>query len=97
MGAMHPIIEAEDEDWPPYSDEPGVEPTICRDCDLVHPDTRSKAPFSWRCMAFPAAPLGGFVDPEFRPEPPYHKCEKINRGACEFWTPLRKPKEASND
>ena len=81
-----------DEEWPPIE-----QATLCRDCDLVHPDTRGKAPFQWRCMAFPAAPYSGFVDPDYRPEPPYHRCEKINNGACEHWTPLRKPKEQSDD
>ncbi|UQS95257.1 XRE family transcriptional regulator [Pseudanabaena phage Pam5] len=94
MGAMHPILDGEDDDWQVFPDEPV---TICVDCDNVHPDTRGKPPFSWRCMAFPAAPLGGFVDPDYRPDPPYHKCEKINRGACEFWTPRRTPKEATDD
>ncbi len=75
-----------DDDWPPAESEPV---TYCRDCDLVHPDTREKAPFQWRCMAFPAAPFGGFVDPDWRPTPPYHACEKINRGSCEFWIPKR--------
>lgn len=85
MGANSPILEVEDE-WPPYNDEP---PTLCRDCDHVHPDTRTKAPYQWRCMKFKAAPFGGFVDPDWRPDPPYHRCEKINRGACESWAPMR--------
>lgn len=83
--------------WPPaeIDDEPV---TLCRDCDLVHPDTRGKAPFTWRCMAHPALPAGGFVDPDYRPDPPYHRCEKVNLfGACPHWTALRKPKEQSDD
>lgn len=94
MGAMHPIMDDEFDPADGWPDEP---PTLCRDCDLVHSDTRGKPPFQWRCLAFPAAPMGGFVDPDYRPDPPYHKCEKINRGACEFWTPRRTPKEASDD
>lgn len=90
MGAMHLIME---DDFDPTGGFPD-EPTLCRDCDQVHPDTREKAPFQWRCLAFPAAPFGGFVDPDWRPNPPYHACEKINRGACEFWTPRRMPKVA---
>lgn len=84
-----------DDSWPP--DERDDEPvTLCRDCDHVHPDTREKPPFSWRCMRFPAPPLNGFVDPDWRPEPPYHKCEKINVcGACEAFAPRRAPKEAA--
>lgn len=93
MGAMHPIMDDEFDPAGGFLDKPA---TYCRDCDLVHPDTRGKPPFQWRCMASPALPQGGFVDPDYRPEPPYHKCEKINFGACEFWTPLRKPKEASD-
>ncbi len=70
------------------------EPTLCRECDHVHPDSKAKPPFQWRCMAHPAPPMGGFVDPDYRPDPPYHRCEKINTaGACPHWTPLRTPKD----
>lgn len=93
MGAMHSTEEVED-DWLPHNDEP---PTICRDCDMVHSDTRSKPPFQWRCMKHPAPLYGGVVNPDYTPDPPYLKCERVNNGACPFWTPLRKPKEASND
>lgn len=93
MGAMHPIL---DEDFDPADGFPDEPPTICRDCDHVHPDTREKPPFQWRCMQFPAPPSGGFVDPDYRPNPPYHQCEKINRGACETFAPRRMPKVPSD-
>lgn len=88
MVAVQPITDSGD-DWPPVSDEPA---TLCCTCDLVHPDTRGKAPYQWRCMAFRAPPFGGFVDPNWRPDPPYHKCQDRNDGACPFWTPLRQVK-----
>lgn len=72
------------------------EPTLCVACDHVHPDSKSKPPFQWRCLKFPAPPLGGFVDPNYRPDPPYHRCEKLNNGQCQHWTPIKKPKEQSD-
>lgn len=93
MGAMHPIIEGFDPDEWAIRDEP----TLCRDCDLVHPDTRSHAPYRWRCMAHPADPAGGFLDPDWRPDPPYHECKRVNTaGDCPAWTPRRMPKEATD-
>jgi hypothetical protein len=71
--------------------------TLCRDCDLVHPDTRGHSPYRWRCMAHKAEPFGGFVDPDWRPDPPYHECKRINTdGECPDWTPRRMPKEATD-
>lgn len=67
-------------------------PTFCRDCDLVHSTTREKEPYRWRCLAHPEPPLGGFVDPDWRPDPPYQRCTRANRdGACPHFTPLRTP------
>jgi hypothetical protein len=68
---------------------PDAEPTLCVTCDHVHPDTLAKPPFSWRCLKFPAPPFGGFVDPNWRPDPPYHKCQDRNDGACPFWKAKR--------
>lgn len=96
MGAMHPIMEEPEFD----TDEAfrRDEPTLCVECDLVHNDTRSKPPYQWRCMAHPAPPFGGFVDPNYRPDPPYHKCQDANRwGICPHWTPRKQPKEQSDD
>lgn len=73
------------------------EATLCVECDHVHPDSKSKSPFQWRCLKFPAPPMGGFVDPSYRPSPPYHRCEKINNGQCQHWTPIKTPKEAHHD
>jgi hypothetical protein len=48
-------------------------------------------------MAQPAEPFGGFVDPDWRPDPPYHECKRINTdGECPDWTPRRMPKEADD-
>jgi len=70
-----------------FPDEPA---TLCCECDRVHPDTLAKPPYQWRCMAFPAPPFGGFVHPDYRPDPPYHKCQEANRtGACPHWTAKR--------
>lgn len=67
MGAVHPLME--DDDFDPAGGFPD-EPTLCVECDHVHPDSKSKPPFNWRCMAHPAPPLGGFVDPSYRPDRP---------------------------
>lgn len=62
----------------------------CRDCDLVHPDTRKQEPWRWRCMARPVPPGFGFVDPDYSPSPPYELC-KFTRfdENCEMFTPRR--------
>lgn len=67
-------------------------PTYCVACDHVHPDTASKPPFQWRCMRHPAPPIGGFVDPNWRPDPPWHRCETINTGDCPDFFPKREMK-----
>ena len=88
IGLMDPSL---DDYFDPADGRPD-EPTLCVDCDLVHPDTRDvKRPYMWRCMAHHAQPLGGFVDPNFRPDPPYLKCERVNDGKCPFWLPRRMP------
>lgn len=91
MGAMHPIM---DDEFDPDAWIPDAEPTLCCSCDHVHPDTAGKAPYQWRCMAFKAPPFGGFVDPNWRPDPPYHKCQDRNDGACPFWTAKRQANDA---
>lgn len=66
--------------------------TWCKDCDLVHSATRDKEPWRWRCMAVRVAPGHKFVSPDWAPDPPYEKCDRINvAGECEFFTPLRTP------
>lgn len=66
-------------------------PTICKACDLVHSATREKEPYRWRCLARPVPPEGGFVDPDWRPDPPYELCSRTNNGSCPHFTPLRTP------
>jgi hypothetical protein len=63
--------------------------TSCATCDHVHPDTRSKAPYGWRCMRFPVLVGLNAVAPAYRPEPPYAKCEGINHGLCPLWAERR--------
>lgn len=67
----------------------------CRDCDLVHPDTRKLAPWLWRCMAAKIEPEGfGFVTPEWAPNPPYARChDKNETGHCDDFEPRRVAKE----
>lgn len=69
-------------------------PTPCETCDHVHPDTRGKPPYAWRCMNFPVLPGFSAVSPSYRPDPPYGKCESVNHGFCPLWTPIR---TADND
>lgn len=57
-------------------------PTYCRDCDLVHAETRKLKPWQWRCMAHRDRGGYGFVDPDYLDDPPYVKCDNINRGDC---------------
>ena len=95
MGAFVPVMD--DDDFDPAEGFPDEPPVFCRDCDFVHPDTHGKAPYHWRCLKAPAEPLGGFQDPEWRPDPPWHLCRQINPdGACELFAPRRKPKEATD-
>lgn len=72
---------------------------LCRDCDFVHSDTRKLSPFKWRCLRHPIklqTPIGlEFVDPDWRPDPPYGICTNHNKaGDCEHFAPRRTPKEA---
>lgn len=71
-----------------------TEPTLCRDCDLVCASTRAREPYRWRCLAQPMPPLGGFQDPDWRPDPPYHLCRDVNDGTCPDFKPLRWPKDS---
>lgn len=64
-------------------------PTPCETCDHVHPDTRSRPPYAWRCMKFPIMPGLSAVAPNYRPDPPFGKCENINHGYCPTWAPKR--------
>ena len=72
-----------------------LEPTPCQTCDYVHPDTRNKPPYAWRCQKFPVLPGMNPVAPDYRPEPPYAKCESINHGWCPLWTPRRQPEQVT--
>jgi hypothetical protein len=87
MAASSPIL---DDDFDPADGFPD-DPTLCVECDLVHPDTLSKPPFAWRCMAAPAPLWGGFVNPLYTPDPPYQRCQDLNGGTCPHWTPKRTP------
>lgn len=65
--------------------------TWCQDCDNVHSATRNLDPWKWRCMKAPVTPGFGFVSPDWAPHPPYAKCEYLNKGECEHFTPRREP------
>lgn len=72
------------------------EPALCRECDRVCSDTRRLPPFKWRCLAHPIklqTPIGlEFVDPDWRPDPPYRACSSIRDTAnCEHFEPKRTP------
>lgn len=64
--------------------------TYCRDCDLVHPNTRSSDPWKWRCMSAPVEPGFRYVDPDYSPTPPYDLCSRVNtEGECPMFEPRR--------
>lgn len=68
--------------------------TYCSNCDLVHPATRDKEPWKWRCLKVPVAPGYGFVSPDYSPDPPYQSCHRVNtNGQCDYFVPARKPAE----
>lgn len=67
--------------------------TYCRDCDLVHGDTRKQEPWRWRCLAHPTEPGFGFVDPDYSPTPPYALCRYINDGQCPYFEKRREPEK----
>lgn len=74
--------------------DPGA--VYCSQCDNVHPDSRKREPWAWRCMKAPTEPGYGFVDPTYSPDPPYAKCDRINTdGRCSWFTPRRVPEEAA--
>lgn len=67
---------------------------LCRECDNVCSDTRKLSPFKWRCLRHPIklqTPIGlEFVDPDWRPDPPYGICHVNNpKGECEHFAPRR--------
>ncbi len=61
---------------------------LCRDCDFVHGDTRKGGnPWRYRCVKYPVVLEGPeelrFVDPDYRPDPPYRLCWAIMKdGGC---------------
>ncbi len=69
----------------------------CRDCDLVHADTRKQPPSRWACVAHPRELSTPYpdVDPDYHPSPPYHLCRFIRDGVlmpgddCPDFTPKR--------
>lgn len=75
--------------------------SLCRECDLVHADTRKLTPFKWRCVKAPrpleADPKLRLVDPDWHPDPPYHLCTtvvaQLPNDECEHFQPRRLPKE----
>jgi hypothetical protein len=71
--------------------------TLCRDCDLVHPATRKLSPFKWVCMFYRKPNVADerltYVDPDWRPDPPYDRCIDHNPyGRCDRFQPRREPK-----
>jgi hypothetical protein len=70
------------------------DPVLCRDCDHVHSDTRKAPPYKWRCLRHPIKlepPRDTlFVDPDWRPDPPYLLCYAANQnGDCTHFQPRR--------
>jgi hypothetical protein len=63
--------------------------TWCVNCDHVHPSTRDKEPWKWRCLRHPAKQGHGWVHPTWSPDPPYERCSILNNGNCEDFTPRR--------
>jgi hypothetical protein len=74
--------------------------TLCRDCDLVHSDTRKLAPSRWACLACPVKleALYPALDPDWHPNPPYALCRHIRTPMvsgtdCADFTPRRTGKD----
>lgn len=66
-------------------------PTLCNECDHVHPDTRKGAPRTWLCLQHPKLPgFDGFVTGEaWEKDAPYLRCKDVNGGLCKLWARKR--------
>lgn len=62
------------------------QPTYCRDCDHVEPQSRKQHPRLWLCLQHPNIEGMGFVDPDtWVKEQPYLYCRNVNGGRCPLW------------
>lgn len=58
-------------------------PTICEDCEHMHPESRKRASYWAMCMKFPRLEGQGFVSKDkWDSDPPFMSCRNINGGAC---------------
>ena len=65
-------------------------PTLCEECDNVHPETRKRSPTQWLCIKFPRLQGQGFVAPNvWTDQEPFMRAMGINGGACPMFKPAR--------
>ena len=69
--------------------------TKCQHCDHVHPETRGKAPYLWRCLKHPRITRVGWVTEDGYDDgnAPYLRCQDVNGGLCLLFEPKREPPE----
>lgn len=86
------VDEGTDRGWP-IDDVP--ERTLCSQCDNVHPETRQKSLWQWRCMKHPRVPrLGWLVEDGYEDnDPRWLRCNDVNGGMCPLFEPKREPPE----
>lgn len=61
-------------------------PTLCKTCDNVVEQSKSRHPSRWQCRMFPRTEGFGFVtDDTWDKFDPWMYCNDINGGACPLW------------
>lgn len=66
-------------------------PTLCSECDHVHPESRSRATYMWLCAKHKKLPgYTGFVSGHvWERDEPFLRCRDVNGGACQLFKAKR--------
>lgn len=65
-------------------------PTLCENCEHMHPDSRKGPSYRAMCMKQPRLLGTGFVTAEhWDRDPPFMYCKDINGGACSMFEQRR--------